>query len=404
MTRGNPFFPVPLQKIVDVQRLECPRGQALGLYVLGLDAAGKLAYEWLGMEQLTATIFGVPPGLAPAEEPPYVITIKAMPVLVDQTRPPEMTESRAGFPKIGLMAVGSISRTVLNDLALSLPCIHRTIAINIEADPLLQVKVDREIAVRGATEPSFNVHFAQDLAQSALAAITNSVAGLDMVLLVADMGDGAGAGIAPVIAQVLHQQNTLTLACAISPFEFEGSRRRNVAQFGLSNLRSQVHALLPIRKNDIPDDQSETAESAFTYVRLAFIQLCRSITNSVVSQSTNVGIPYEFLRQLVHGQVGDCAFGFAPSSGVGGAEAATQQAIDHPFLGLPRLQQASAALVAIEAAPNALYLRDTRNIMDKVRRHLPPEAPIGYSIVWTQPEDGCEFRVSILASGNRSSS
>lgn len=69
---GNPFSPVPLQKIVDVQRLECPRGQDFGLYVVGLDAVGKLAYEWLGMEQLTATIFGVPPRLALTEEQPYV--------------------------------------------------------------------------------------------------------------------------------------------------------------------------------------------------------------------------------------------------------------------------------------------------------------------------------------------
>lgn len=49
---GNPFFSVPLQKILNVQRLVCPRGQALGLYVVGLTAAGKLVYEWVGMEQL----------------------------------------------------------------------------------------------------------------------------------------------------------------------------------------------------------------------------------------------------------------------------------------------------------------------------------------------------------------
>lgn len=398
VTRGNPFFPVHLQNIVDVQRLECPRGQDLGLYVVGLDAAGKLAYEWLGMEQLIATIFGVPPGLVPTEEPPYGITIKAMPALVEQTRSPEMTESRGELLKIGLLAVGSISRTVLNDLALSLPCIHRTIAINIEADPLLQVKVDREIAVRDATAPNFNVHFAQDLAQSAIAEITNAVAGLDMVLLVAEMGDGASVGIAPLVAQVLHQQNTLTLAVAILPFEFEGSRCQNLAQFGLSTLRKEVHALLPISKNDIPDDQSETAESAFTYVRFAFIQLCRSITNTVVSQSTNVGIMFKDLRSLIQDQVESSAFGFGfgSSNQVG---VAVQQAIDHPFLGLPRLQQASAALVAIEAAPHALFLKDTKNILSQVRSHLPAEATIGYSIVFTQPQKDCVFRVSILTSG-----
>ena len=56
VAHGNPFYPVPLQKIVNVQRLECPRGQDMGLYVIGLDAAGKLAYEWIDMAQLTGAV------------------------------------------------------------------------------------------------------------------------------------------------------------------------------------------------------------------------------------------------------------------------------------------------------------------------------------------------------------
>lgn len=99
------------------------------------------------------------------------------------------------------------------------------------------------------------------------------------------------------------------------------------------------------------------------------------------------------------GQTGDCAFGFGSASGVNGPEAAARQAICHPFLGQGRLKRSTAALVAIEAAPNALFLRDSKNIMFKVRSHLPPEAYIVYSTVSTAPEDGSDFRVSILASG-----
>ena len=53
---GNPFFPVPLQRIKNVQRLECPREQPLGIYVLGLNVDNKLDYEWLGIEQLSFCI------------------------------------------------------------------------------------------------------------------------------------------------------------------------------------------------------------------------------------------------------------------------------------------------------------------------------------------------------------
>jgi hypothetical protein len=53
---GNPFFPVHLQRIKNVQRLECPREQSLGIYVIGLNADDRMDYEWLGIEQLSFCI------------------------------------------------------------------------------------------------------------------------------------------------------------------------------------------------------------------------------------------------------------------------------------------------------------------------------------------------------------
>lgn len=305
------------------------------------------------------------------------------------------------FPRIGLLAVGGISRSILCDTAWWLPYLRRTIAINTDADSLLRVKADRKILVSDGKTRPLNPHAAQLLAQLVIPEVVDAVTGLDMVLLVSGMGGVAGTGIAPVVAQVLREQNILTLGFTTSPFAFEGKQRHQNAQHGIRELGVQVNALLPVSNSDLEQvvDENASHEAVMKHAPLAFIQLCRSITNSVALQGCNVGIDFEALRRVIFEQTGDCAFGFGSASGVNCAEAAVHQAICHPFLGQGRLNRSTAALVTIEAAPSALFLRDWKSILSKVRSYLPPKSDIVYSTVSAAPENGNDFRVSILASG-----
>lgn len=301
-----------------------------------------------------------------------VLTESALATATPSVAPAQLIETTDGnrdFPKIGVVAVGGISRSILSDVASKLPYLHRTIAIDTDANALQQVHVNRKVRVGNFAPPSHDPQLAKFHARSIIPEIVDAVAGLDMVLLVAAMGGGAGTGISPVVAQVLREQNILTLAFTLSPFHFGGEQRHKIVQ------------------------------SNPTHFPLAFIQLCRSITNSVAIQDCITGIDFEDLRHLILGKEGHCAFGFGSASGVNGAQAAADQAMSHPFLGQGRLQRASAALVAIEVPPHALFLRETRDIMLQVRRHLPANSDILYSSVSTTPVDRGDFRVSILASG-----
>jgi len=305
------------------------------------------------------------------------------------------------FPKIALVAVGGISRAILCDLIWSLPFINRTIAINTDADALLRVKADHKVLVGDGKKLPRQALAAQLLAQTHIPQIKEAVAGLDMALIAVGMGGAAGSGISPVVSQVLRQQNILTLGFTTSPFSFEGTRRHQNALSGIRELSVQADALLPVRNSELEQvvHENATLESVMMHAPLAFVQLCRCITNAVHIQGCNIGIQFKDLRHILFEQTGDCAFGFGSASGECGAEAAAQQAIEYLFLGQRRLQRATAALVSIEAAPNALYLRDTKNIMTMVGSRLPAKACLGYSTVSTRPDDQHDFRVSIFASG-----
>ncbi len=305
--------------------------------------------------------------------------------------------------KIGVIAVGGISRSILRNLHSRLTYPLRTIAIDTDAESLQRVSADKKIEVGCGSVRERDPQGVRILSNAVVHEIADAVAGLDMVLLVAGLGGGAGTGISPVVAKVLRQQNILTLCVAVASFDFEGEKRQKIAQSGIHDLGTQGNALIPIRNSDMAlvVDQNGGVDSAMAHAPLAFIQICRSITNSMAPQPDYLGgVDFHDLKRLIMSPVGHGAFGFGSASGIHhGVQAATELAINHPFLGQRRLQQASAVLVTIEASPGLLFLRDSKDVCSCVKSVLPPNSSVRYSNVYTKPDDGHDFRVSILASG-----
>jgi len=91
------------------------------------------------------------------------------------------------------------------------------------------------------------------------------VTGADMVFITAGMGGGTGTGAAPVIAETAKQSGALTIAIVTKPFAFEGTRRCNVADEGITNLLDKVDTLIII-----PNDRLLTLCDNQTNVDNAF--------------------------------------------------------------------------------------------------------------------------------------
>lgn len=337
-----------------------------------------------------------------------LVTHMAVPPLIEDRAAVKVADTGWDLPKIGILSVGGIGGTYLprqSNLAQSLPYLNRTIAIETSGIELSFMEADRKLLV-GDGKTLLNPHAARLLAESAIHEIADAVAGLDMVLLVAGMGGNTGTGIAPIVAQVLRNQGILTLVFAVMPFDCEGQQRQQIAQAGIRELRHHVDALIPFFNNDIDPDVRKVRwlSPAAQQAPLTFIEVCRNIMNPVCRPGL-VNIDFGDLRHIILSQEGDCAFGFGSASGLNGAEVAARQAIEHPFLGQSRLQWASAVLVAIESRPHpqALLLRESKNVTYSVRKLLSPQADIFYSVT-VQPDgdnrlDSGDFRVSILANG-----
>ena len=70
--------------------------------------------------------------------------------------------------------------------------------------------------------------------------------GADMLFIAAGMGGGTGTGAAPVVAQVAKEMNILTVAVVTRPFKFEGKKRADIADEGITELKQFVDSLITI--------------------------------------------------------------------------------------------------------------------------------------------------------------
>lgn len=66
--------------------------------------------------------------------------------------------------------------------------------------------------------------------------------GQDVSILIASLGGGTGSGAVPVFAEAAREAKSLVLGIFTLPFEFEGKKRREIAQASLEKLRPLVNA------------------------------------------------------------------------------------------------------------------------------------------------------------------
>src|SRR5437868_5901026 len=124
------------------------------------------------------------------------------------------------------------------------------VAVNTDAQALLMCEADQKLhigakATRGLGAGA-NPQVGYEAAMESRDEIKEALKGADMVFVTAGEGGGTGTGGAPVIAEVARELGALTVGVVTRPFQFEGRKRAEQAQTGISSLRDKVDTLIII--------------------------------------------------------------------------------------------------------------------------------------------------------------
>src|ERR687885_2338004 len=124
------------------------------------------------------------------------------------------------------------------------------VAVNTDAQALLMCDADVKIhigakATRGlgaGADPAVGRAAAMESRDE----LKEALKGADMIFVTAGEGGGTGTGGAPVIADLALELRALTVGVVTRPFGFEGRRRAEQAQQGITALRDKVDTLIVI--------------------------------------------------------------------------------------------------------------------------------------------------------------
>ncbi len=154
----------------------------------------------------------------------------------------------------------------------------------------------------------------------------------DMVFVTAGLGGGTGTGAAPVVASLAKELGALTVAVVTKPFSFEGPRRKQQAERGLTELATTVDTVIAI-PNDRLLALLPRGTSFYAGFRAAddvLRQAVQGISDIIVTPGL-INRDFSDIRTTMLG-MGFAVMGTAVASGDNAAVEAARQAITCPLL------------------------------------------------------------------------
>jgi cell division protein FtsZ len=226
--------------------------------------------------------------------------------------------------------------------------------------------------------------------------IAAAVAGADLVFVTAGLGGGTGSGAAPIVAAEAKKQGALTIAVVTKPFDFEGARRRDIADAASTNLLAQVDALITVPNDRVGDVVREEASAleAFRVVDDVLLQAVSGIVDLLTAPGL-INLDFADVRAVVQ-DAGPALIGIGRGSGEQRAVDAARQAISSPLLEAS-IHGASGILFNV-SGPADLRLREVKDAADEIRASADPGANVIFGASLGEVADG-EVLITLIATG-----
>ena len=177
-----------------------------------------------------------------------------------------------------------------------------------------------------------NPEVGQRAAEETLDDITAVMDGADMIFVTAGMGGGTGTGAAPIIAKAARDMGILTVGVVTKPFSFEGAKRRQQAELGISFLKRYVDSLVVV-PNDKLLQNCEKNTSMLEAFRMADDVLRQGVQgiSDLISDFALINVDFADVKSVMTDR-GIAHMGTGRGTGERRAQEAVKAAIESPLL------------------------------------------------------------------------
>ncbi|MDD2577767.1 MAG: cell division protein FtsZ [Candidatus Dojkabacteria bacterium] len=242
-----------------------------------------------------------------------------------------------------------------------------------------------------------NFELGAQAAEESIDQIQEYLEGANMVFITAGMGGGTGTGAAPIVAGVARNMGALTVAVVTKPFDFEGNKRKEVAEEGINALRDKVDTLIIVPNQRLLEivDESEQLSfiDAMKKVDSVLAEAVNSISN-LISETGYINADFNDAKSVME-NAGTALMGIGRASGENRAEEAARLATTSPLLDMS-IEGATGVLYNVVGSD--LTLPEISLVSELIKEAVDPSANIKFG-AQIDPEAGDEISITIVATG-----
>lgn len=305
------------------------------------------------------------------------------------------------FAKIRVIGVGGAGGNVLNSMILSNQIQGvEFVAINTDAQDLsinksvIKIPIGQELTQ--GLGAGANPEVGKKAAEESVDLIRSNLEGADMIFITAGMGGGTGTGASPVIARISKQLGALTIGVVTKPFAFEGAQRLKNAEKGISELRSEVDALITIpnqRLLEVADENMSIIE-AFKLSDSVLNQGVQGISDLIVKPGL-INVDFADVKTIME-NAGTALMGIGIGTGDTRAESAARASISSPLLE-QSIEGAKGILFNISGGPD-LTMKEVDRAANIIRAIASEEANIIFGTSIDDELTG-QVKITVIATG-----
>lgn len=261
-----------------------------------------------------------------------------------------------------------------------------------QAGTLVQIGVKLTKGLGAGANPDIGKKAAEESREE----LVSVLKGADMVFVTAGMGGGTGTGAAPVVAEVAREVGALTVGVVTRPFSFEGRRRAQQAETGISELKSKVDTLITIPNDKLLQvvDKKTSITDAFSFADDILRQGVQGISDLIAVPGL-INLDFADVKTIMK-DAGSALMGIGVGTGESRAADAAKAAISSPLLETS-INGAQGVLLNISGGSN-LGLFEVNEAAEIIAAAADPEANIIFGAVIDENLDD-SVRVTVIATG-----
>lgn len=224
----------------------------------------------------------------------------------------------------------------------------------------------------------------------------NVLKGADMVFVTAGMGGGTGTGAAPVVSQIAKECGALTIGVVTRPFTFEGGKRSQSAEAGVTKMKEHAHTLISIPNDRLLQlaDKKSSLQDAFRMADEVLHQGIQGISELITIPGL-INLDFADVRAIMS-EGGAALMAVGRGSGDDRAKTAAEQAISSQLLDIT-IDGARGVLFNVTGGPN-MTLFEVNQAAAIIRETAHPDVNMIFGAV-IDPNMGDEIRCTVIATG-----